>query len=347
MLATLSSYLMNNDSSQRFSQATLKSDVLIPSFLSSITIVINQDMQDLNYFYRILIRINDFNRVSRRRDGIVWSSRTETTLSDIRNTIEPLTKKLISTFSDGVGRKRKFVDIDLIIDLVDIEKDLESMYDQFKVSDSDIEGLTTLSNLTEKVANVQGCRGGGACRRGEGRRVPPFLHKLYNMVEKQEIDDLISWNLPYRDSFIIWDTSKFAAHVLPTYFSHTNFGFSIRIVGNAHEYAHNGFLGGWEVHPSLHGVEAENVAASTVPPQGNCIEVRFVKRLKKSSKTILIQQFPFMGRLVDELHKKALEEDPSAFAYDELYDEMLEKKALPFAHNRQERKVPYLFLIVE
>nr|GFC41313.1 hypothetical protein [Tanacetum cinerariifolium] len=29
---------------------------------------------------------------------------------------------------------------------------------------------------------------------------------------------------------------------------------------------------------------------------------------------------------VEELHKKALEEDPSAFAYDEIYDEMLEKK---------------------
>ena len=135
-----------------------------------------------------------------------------------------MTKKLISSFSDGVGRKRKFVDIDPIIDLVDIKKDLESMYDQFDVSESDLEGITMLSDLTEKVATVQGRRGGGTCRRGGDRRVPPFLLKLYNMVEKQEIDYLISWNHPYRDSFIIWDINKFAAHVLPTYFSHTNFG---------------------------------------------------------------------------------------------------------------------------
>nr|GEX02592.1 winged helix-turn-helix DNA-binding domain, heat shock transcription factor family [Tanacetum cinerariifolium] len=171
----------------------------------------------------------------------------------IRNMIEPLTKKLISTFSHGVGRKRKFVDIDPIIDLVEIEKDLESMYDQFEVSNSDIDGLTTLNDLTEKVANVQGCRGGEACRRGEGRRVPPFLHKLYNMVEKQEIDDLISWNLPYRYSFIIWDTNKFATHVLPAYFSHANFGSfhsQLNIYGfkkvcwERHEYANEWFLGG-------------------------------------------------------------------------------------------------------
>nr|GEW92804.1 winged helix-turn-helix DNA-binding domain, heat shock transcription factor family [Tanacetum cinerariifolium] len=103
-------------------------------------------------------------------------------------------------------------DIDLIIDLVDIEEDLESMYDQFEVYDSDIEGLTMLSDLREKVATVQGCRGDRACKRGDGRRVPLLLHKLYNMVEKQEIDDVISWNLPYHDSFIIWDINKFAAH---------------------------------------------------------------------------------------------------------------------------------------
>ncbi|PWA92268.1 winged helix-turn-helix DNA-binding domain, Heat shock transcription factor family [Artemisia annua] len=178
---------------------------------------------------------------------------TEKTLSDIMNIIEPLTKKLISTFSDGVGRKRKFVDIDPIIDLVDLKKDLESMYDQFDVSESDVEGLTTLSDLTEKVATVQGRRGGGACSRGEGRRVPPFLHKLYDMVQKQEIDYLISWNLPYRDSFIIWDANKFAAQVLPTYFNHTNFGSfhsQLNIYGfkkvcwERHEYANEWFLGG-------------------------------------------------------------------------------------------------------
>ncbi|PWA59841.1 winged helix-turn-helix DNA-binding domain, Heat shock transcription factor family [Artemisia annua] len=143
-----------------------------------------------------------------------------------------LDQKLISTFSDGVGRKRKFLDIDPIIDLVDLKKDLESMYDQFDVPESDVEGLTSLSDMTEKVATVQGRRGGGACSRGEGRRVPPFLHKLYDMVEKQEIDYLISWNLTYRDSFIIWDANKFAAQ-----------GFK-KVCWERHEYANEWFLGG-------------------------------------------------------------------------------------------------------
>ncbi|GJX78043.1 nuclear speckle splicing regulatory protein 1-like protein [Tanacetum coccineum] len=50
---------------------------------------------------------------------------------------------------------------------------------------------------------------------------------------------------------------------------------------------------------------------------------------------------------VEELHKKALEEDPSAFAYDEIYDEMLEKKALPVAQDRQERKPRYIQALIE
>lgn len=50
---------------------------------------------------------------------------------------------------------------------------------------------------------------------------------------------------------------------------------------------------------------------------------------------------------VEELHKKALEEDPSAFAYDEVYEEMLEKKALPVAQDRQERKPRYIQALIE
>ncbi|ESQ50147.1 hypothetical protein EUTSA_v10002052mg [Eutrema salsugineum] len=45
---------------------------------------------------------------------------------------------------------------------------------------------------------------------------------------------------------------------------------------------------------------------------------------------------------IEEQHKKALEEDPSAFAYDELYDDMKQKAVLPRAQDRQERKPRYI-----
>ncbi|KAK2971054.1 hypothetical protein RJ640_019195 [Escallonia rubra] len=41
---------------------------------------------------------------------------------------------------------------------------------------------------------------------------------------------------------------------------------------------------------------------------------------------------------IEEQHKKALEEDPSVFDYDGVYEEMKEKTARPQVHDRQERK---------
>ena len=42
---------------------------------------------------------------------------------------------------------------------------------------------------------------------------------------------------------------------------------------------------------------------------------------------------------IEEQHKKALEEDPSVFDYDGVYDEMKEKAVRPLVPDRQERKV--------
>lgn len=49
-------------------------------------------------------------------------------------------------------------------------------------------------------------------------------------------------------------------------------------------------------------------------------------------------KFDFFWK-VEEQHKKALEEDPSAFDYDGVYDEMKQKVARPIANDKQERKV--------
>lgn len=42
---------------------------------------------------------------------------------------------------------------------------------------------------------------------------------------------------------------------------------------------------------------------------------------------------------VEEQQKKALEEDPSVFDYDGVYDKMKEKSARPLIQDREERKV--------
>ena len=48
---------------------------------------------------------------------------------------------------------------------------------------------------------------------------------------------------------------------------------------------------------------------------------------------------------MEEQHKKALQEEPSVFDYDGVYDEMKEKAVRPIAQDKQERKV-IIYLII-
>uniref|UniRef100_A0A5B7BAA6 Putative nuclear speckle splicing regulatory protein 1 n=1 Tax=Davidia involucrata TaxID=16924 RepID=A0A5B7BAA6_DAVIN len=50
---------------------------------------------------------------------------------------------------------------------------------------------------------------------------------------------------------------------------------------------------------------------------------------------------------IEEQHKKALEEDPSVFDYDGVYDEMKQKAVRPLAHDRHERKPKYIQTLIE
>lgn len=52
-------------------------------------------------------------------------------------------------------------------------------------------------------------------------------------------------------------------------------------------------------------------------------------------------------RDIEQQHKKALEEDPSVFDYDGVYDEMKEKAVRPRAQDRQERKPRYIQALME
>ncbi|KAG1348263.1 nuclear speckle splicing regulatory protein 1 [Cocos nucifera] len=50
---------------------------------------------------------------------------------------------------------------------------------------------------------------------------------------------------------------------------------------------------------------------------------------------------------IEEQHKKALEEDPSVFDYDGVYDEMKEKVARPKIQDRTERKSKYIEVLMQ
>ncbi|XP_052202998.1 uncharacterized protein LOC127808473 [Diospyros lotus] len=50
---------------------------------------------------------------------------------------------------------------------------------------------------------------------------------------------------------------------------------------------------------------------------------------------------------IEEQHKKALEEDPSVFDYDGVYDEMKQKATRPLVQDRQERKPKYIQALIE
>ncbi|GER27178.1 coiled-coil domain-containing protein 55 [Striga asiatica] len=52
-------------------------------------------------------------------------------------------------------------------------------------------------------------------------------------------------------------------------------------------------------------------------------------------------------RDIEEQHKKALEEDPSVFDYDGVYDKMKEKQVLPVEQDRQDRKPRYIQALMD
>src|SRR3989344_2569953 len=63
------------------------------------------------------------------------------------------------------------------------------------------------------------------------KKLPPFVSKLYAMVEDPATNNIISWgDLTSQDSFVVHRVEDFTTDILPLYFKHSNFCSFIRQV---------------------------------------------------------------------------------------------------------------------
>lgn len=56
---------------------------------------------------------------------------------------------------------------------------------------------------------------------------PPFLMKIYDMVDDPSTDKIVSWS-PTNNSSVIWDHPEYAKELLPKYFKYSKFSSFVR-----------------------------------------------------------------------------------------------------------------------
>ncbi|XP_041015411.1 heat stress transcription factor A-1b-like [Juglans microcarpa x Juglans regia] len=135
--------------------------------------------------------------------------------------------------------------------------------------------------------------------------LPPFLRKLYAMVDDPETDSVVSWS-DGNNSFVVWNPHEFAAKLLPKHFKHKNLASFIRqlntygfkkVDSDRYEFANVKFLKG-QSHLLKSISRRKPVHVPTEVPSssvGACVEVgKFgleeeVERLERD-KNVLMQE---------------------------------------------------------
>lgn len=154
--------------------------------------------------------------------------------------------------------------------------------------------LTTTDTGTVSVQPMEGLHEVGP---------PPFLIKIFEIVEDSSTDAVISWSMS-RNSFIVWDSHKFSTILLPKYFKHSNFSSFIRQLNtygfrkvdpDRWEFANEGFLGG-QKHLLKTIKRRRNVMQSSTSQGGSsCVELGHfgveeeVERLKRDRDELMME----------------------------------------------------------
>ncbi|XP_044472524.1 heat shock factor protein HSF30-like [Mangifera indica] len=95
----------------------------------------------------------------------------------------------------------------------------DGVYEDINGGDIDSNGSSFSSTSSESLPKpIEGLNEVGP---------PPFLRKIYDIVEDEETDPVVSWGAN-RCSFIVWDSHGFSENLLPKYFKHKNFSSFIR-----------------------------------------------------------------------------------------------------------------------